>query len=327
MEVACRRRTYHLRNRFTISSGGRDTVDAVEVTFAHDRSRRAGRGESAPSKRVTGHGPGDVAELVEGWWARHGDDPPAPPAKAPFAGLDAALLDHEGRARGEPVHALLGLEPATRPTSVTVSLDDPKAMVEEARSCVEDGLTHLKVKVGEGPADRARVEAIREALPEATIRVDANGGWGPDEAADLIPQLAGLDVELVEQPLPVGADVTGLPDDLPVFADESLVAADDLDALDGYDGIVAKVDKHGGPRPTREILEAARDRGLSTMIGCNVQSSLGIAAAAHLLALADLADLDGGWLLADDPYQGVPIDGGRVATPTGPGLGVEEAST
>lgn len=325
MELSLRRRTYHLRNRFTISSGGRDSVDAVEVTVADDDV--AGRGESSPSKRVIGHGPGDVPDLVESWWARHGGpDPPAPPADAPFAGLDAALLDHAGRVRGEPVHALLGLEPATRPTSVTVSLDDPKAMVEEARRCVDAGLTHLKVKVGEGPEDRARLEAIRDALPEATIRVDANGGWTPAEAADLIPQLAGLDVELVEQPLPAGDDVTGLPDDLPVFADESLVTHDDLDALDGYDGIVAKVDKHGGPRPTREILEAARDRGLSTMIGCNVQSSLGIAAAAHLLALADKADLDGGWLLADDPYEGVPIDDGQVTTPDGPGLGVEEAS-
>lgn len=263
---------------------------------------------------------------VEAWWSRHGgDDPPAPPAEAAFAGLDAALLDHAGRRRGEPVHALLGLEPARRPTSVTVSLDGPKAMVEEARGYVDGGMTHLKVKVGEGPADLDRIEALRGALPEATIRVDANGGWEPETAADLIEAFAGLDVELVEQPLPRADDdaVAMLPDDLPVYADESLVAPEDLDGLEGYDGVVCKVDKHGGPRPTRDLLEAARERGLATMLGCNVQSSLGIAAAAHLLALADEADLDGGWLLADDPYEGVPIAGGRIATPEGPGLGVE----
>lgn len=328
MDLALRRRTYDLRRRFVISQSAVDTADVLEVTVAAGEDR--GRGESAPSRRVTGSGPGDAAEAIEAWWRTRGGKG-APPARAPFAGLDAALLDLEGRRRDEPLHRLLGLDAASLATSMTVSLGTPKAMVEEARGHVGEGFTHLKVKVGEDPdADVGRVRALRDALPDAVLRVDANGGWTPKQAAAVLPRLADLDVELVEQPVASGAEAAlagaldGAP--VPLFADESLVAPADLEAVrDLYDGVVVKVDKHGGPRPTRDLLEAARAAGLATMVGCNVQSSLGIAAGAHLLALADRADLDGALLLADDGYTGLDIRDGVVSTPEGPGLGVEEA--
>lgn len=278
---------------------------------------------------MTGYGTGDCRDPLETWWRTHkADGLPDLPAKAPFAGLDSALLDLEARRRGVPVHELLDLPRAVLPTSMTVSLDDPGTMAKEARDHREAGFTHLKVKVGEGPADLHRLEAVRDAVPEATIRVDANGGWTPDQARQIAPGLARLDVELVEQPVPPGRDGTVADlDGPPVYADESLVEADDLDEVAGlYDGVVVKTDKHGGPRPTRDLLRAARDAGLGTMIGCNVTSSLGILAGVHLLALADRADLDGALLLADDGYTGPVIDDGRIGPPDRPGLGAKEVA-
>lgn len=286
-----------------------------------------GRGESTPSRRVTGYGVEDCPKLLERWWgSRDVSGCPRTPAKAPFAGLDAALLDRRGREEDRPLHDLLELPAARVPTSMTVSLAAPEAMVEEAGGFLEEGFTHLKVKVGEGPEDVDRIEALRDAYPAATIRVDANGGWSRDEAVEIFPALSRLDVELVEQPLPPGRDdaVADL-DGPPVYADESVVDPGDLDDVaDAYDGVVAKVNKHGGPRPTRDLLADARARGLQTMIGCNIASSLTIAAATHLLDLVDRADLDGALLLSDDAYAGIPVEEGRIGPPEGPGLGVRE---
>lgn len=283
-----------------------------------------GRGESTPSRRVTGYGVPDCPKVLERWWgSRSVSGCPETPARAPFAGLDAALLDRRGKEEDRPLHELLELPPAQAPTSMTVSLASPEAMVEEAGGFLEDGFTHLKVKVGAGPKDVDRTGALRDAYPEAAIRVDANGGWSRQDAGEILPALSRLDVE---QPLPPGLDdaVADL-EGPPIYADESVVEPGDLDAVaDAYDGVVAKVNKHGGPRPTRDLLADARGRGLQTMIGCNVASSLTIAAATHLLSLADRADLDGALLLSDDAWAGIEVRDGRIGPPDGPGLGVRE---
>lgn len=335
MELALRPRSYRLGHRFTISQGAMEAVDVVEVQLSGDGpDAPVGRGESSPSKRVAGVGPADCPPILQAWWDDRPDsDLPRTPAEAAFAGLDAALLDRVGRRDELPVHRLLDLPAAEVPTSMTISLGPVDAMVEEALRHADAGFTHLKVKVGEGPADVERIAALRDALPDATIRVDANGGWTAKQAAEVLPKLARHDVEMVEQPLARGddgalAELRAAGDDatggLPLYADESLVRPDDLAGLeDRYDGVVVKLNKHGGPRPSKALLERARALGLSTMLGCNVVSSLGIAPAAHLLALSDLADLDGALLLADDGWRGVPIEDGRIRTPDGPGLGVE----
>ena len=175
----------------------------------------------------------------------------------------------------------------------------------------------------------APLRAIRSVRPEARIRVDANAGWStPRTAAAAIERLAAFDLEFVEQPMPPGD-----PDDLrwlrqhsplPIFADESCVTAADVHRLSGaVDGIVVKLAKCGGLRAALLQIQAAHLHGMQVMIGCMIESSVGITAAAHLTPLVEYADLDGNLLVSDDPYQGVTVEGGKLVLPTGPGLGVE----
>jgi L-alanine-DL-glutamate epimerase-like enolase superfamily enzyme len=239
--------------------------------------------------------------------------------------VDMALHDLAGKRLGVPVYRLLGLNPARAPlTSFTIGIDTPEAMARGAR---EAGKQYpiLKIKVGT-PRDLENVRAIRDAT-DATLRVDANAGWTPKEAVRQIAALADYGVELVEQPV-AAADLEGLRfvrerSPLPIFADESCVTVEDVPRMAGVvDGINIKLAKCGGLRHALRMIATARAHHLRVMLGCMVSSSLAITAAAHLSPLVDYADLDGGLLLAADPFAGVRVESGKLILPEVPGLGV-----
>ncbi|HKQ46793.1 MAG TPA: dipeptide epimerase [Phycisphaerae bacterium] len=257
-----------------------------------------------------------IDRLVEGF----GDQ------MATVAAVDAALHDWAGKQAGVPAFQLLGCQP-TGPftTSFTIGLDEPQAVVERVR-CAE-AYPILKLKLG-GPNDEEIVARVRESVPSKTIRVDANTAWTVDHALDMLPRLAKYGVEFVEQPLPAG-DIEGLrrlkeAGILPIVADESCVRPDDVPKVAGcVDGINIKLSKCGGIREALKMIRLARAHGLEVMLGCMIESSLGISAALQLAPLADWLDLDGHLLLAHDPFTGIGGAGGRLTLSNRPGLGVE----
>jgi len=244
-----------------------------------------------------------------------------------------ALADLAGTRLGVPLYRQWGLDPDAVPvTSYSMGVEVPETMAERARDRVDSGFKILKLKIGtDSEADRERVAAVREAVPEATIRVDANGGYDVETAVEVSGWLADLGVEFLEQPVP-GGNLEGLREvhergAIPVAADESCVDAGDVPGVAGTcDIVVGKLAKCGSPWALRRQLETATAHGLETMVGCMVESNASLAAAVHCSPLADYADLDGSLLLAEDPFVGVPFVDGRpnLADLDRPGTGVRE---
>ncbi len=240
------------------------------------------------------------------------------------AAIDIALHDAWGQALQQPLYRLFGLDPTRiAPTSFTISLDTPEHMAEQARA---SHALILKIKLGTD-ADEARLSAIRRAT-NTPLRVDANAGWTLARARQLLPLLAEHGVELVEQPLPAG-DLDGLRalrelrSRPAIFADESIKTSSDILAHQGLvDGVVIKLSKSGGLHAAREQITLARSLGLEVMLGCMIESSIAVTAAAHLAPLAQYIDLDGPLLIRNDPFVGVEYDAGRVRLPDRPGLGL-----
>jgi L-alanine-DL-glutamate epimerase-like enolase superfamily enzyme len=239
--------------------------------------------------------------------------------------VDIALHDLVGKITGEPVHRLLGLSTDIPPTDFTLGLDEPAAVADRARRA--GAFPALKIKVG-GPADLATLEAVRSVY-DKPIRVDANTGWTPEIARELLPAMVDLGVELIEQPFPAGrldwlAALQAI-SPLPLVADESCVTQEDLDALVGVTaGVNVKLAKCGGPGPARRMLARARELGFRTFLGCMEETSVAIAASAAVASLADWVDLDGNLLLADDPYTGLELGSDhRWRLTDAPGLGVQ----
>ncbi len=242
------------------------------------------------------------------------------------AALSAALHDLAGKRAGLPVWKLWGLDPAAAPlSSFTLGLAPPEETREKARRSAHRPV--LKIKVG-GDDDEARLRAIRDEAPDATLYVDANTAWTAKEAIARMPMLEEMGVAFVEQPLPAG-DLEGLRllrrrTRLPIIADESCETAADIPALVGaVDGINIKLAKAGSLREAVRMAHVARAHHLSVMLGCMVESTLGIAAALQLAPLVDFLDLDGALLLAHDPFTGPGMnDDGTLRFNTEPGLGV-----
>ena len=249
--------------------------------------------------------------------------------RATVAAVDAALHDWIGKRFGIPTVSWLGLDPAAVPiTSFTIGIDDLEAIEAKLR----DAATYpvLKVKVG-SPHDEQTLSLIRKLAPQKVLRVDANRAWSVAEALEQLPRFAAWRVEFVEQPIPPG-DHEGLrrlkqAGVLPIIADESCVRPEDVVALAGcVDGINIKLSKCGGIREAVRMIHLARGLDMKVMLGCMIESSLGIAAAAQLAPLADWLDLDGHLLLASDPFTGLGGKDGRLTLGQAPGLGVRPVS-
>ncbi len=238
--------------------------------------------------------------------------------------IDMALHDRLGKVLGVPLYRLWGLDPNETPcTSFTIGLDEPEMMQQKVREASEYPI--LKVKLGTSH-DLEIIRTLRE-VTDKPIYVDANTAWTPKEAVRKIRELVPYGIELIEQPTHPD-DLEGLKfvrehSELPIIADESVKRATDIPALVGcVDGVNIKLVKCGGLLEAMRIIHVARAHGLQIMIGCMIESSLGITAAAHLTPLVDYADLDGHLLIANDPYSGVRLEAGKLILPKRPGIGV-----
>lgn len=241
------------------------------------------------------------------------------------AAVSAALHDLVGKRLNVPVWRLWGLEPRAAVSSYTIGIDEPERVRERVEEAAGYGV--LKIKVGT-PRDAEVLGVVRRHAPDARIRVDANTGWTVKQALGLLPLLEELGVELVEEPIPAD-DLDGLRmlrerSRIPIVADESCRTADDVVRLVGcVDGINIKLAKCGSLREALRMVHVARAHRMRVMLGCMVESTLGIAAAVQLAPLVDDVDLDGAALLANDPFAGPGIgQDGAVRFNVSPGLGV-----
>ena len=244
---------------------------------------------------------------------------------AATAAIDAALHDLAGKRLQAPCYELLGIDPRRTPvTSFTIGMDRPEIVEQKVREAGDYEV--LKIKMGSDD-DREILEAVR-GVTDRPLRVDANEGWTLADAQSRLEWLAAMGVEMVEQPLQATqlAETRELrkSSPLPLFADESVHVAADIPRLAGaFDGINIKLAKCGGIGEALRMIAVARAHGLQIMLGCMIESSLGITAAALLSPLVDYADLDGHLLLKRDPFVGVTVTGGRLVMPEGVGLGVQ----
>ena len=300
MKITVTRDTFPLREVFTISRGSR--TEAHVLTVAVEDGGHTGRGECVPYARY-GESLASVAAEIDSL-PEHFDRAELQallPAGAARNGVDCALWDLEAKRTGVRVWQRAGLAaPGPEITAFTLSLAAPEAMRAAAARHAHRPL--LKIKLG-GEGDIARLEAVRAGAPRSRMIVDANEGWSPDEYAALAPALLRLGVEMVEQPLPAGADeaLAEIDRPLPVCADESCHTTADLPRLAGrYDMVNVKLDKTGGLTEALALRDAARARAFGVMVGCMVGSSLAMAPAVLAAQGAAVTDLDGPLLLARD---------------------------
>jgi len=330
VDVNSRTVTVTLAETFTISRGSEYEAQVVEVQVRYGDV--SGFGEAAPIERYDESAASALAWLAD---VELGDDPFAleeieqrlpPGEQAARAAVDAALHDLQGKLTGLPVHRLLGLPRAGPPTSWTVWLGDPDDMARRAEAATKRGFKRLKLKLGgRDGLDAERVAAVR-AASDLPLQCDVNEAWSLAEALDYLPR---MELEYCEQPL-----VAGDPDGpelkrrspVPIYVDEDCHTLADVAACaDRAHGINIKLAKSGGIREAVRMVHAARALGLGVMLGCMVESGLGIAAGAHVSSLMDHVDLDGNLLLRDDPWPGVAFTDGVQLPSQEPGLGVGRA--
>jgi len=336
MELSAWIRSFELGETFVISRGAQDAAEVVQVEVRH--AGVAGHGEAAPIERY-GESAASAKAFAEESADLLGEDPFAleeigerlrerPGEQAAKAGIDAALHDLCGKLLGVPVWRLLGLRRSGPPTSWTVWLGDPDEMARRGERA-SGRFRRLKLKLGGGDGlDVERVRAVHAAC-DVPLQVDVNEFWSLDEALEALPQLAELGVEYCEQPLPAG-DAAGSElkrrSPLPIYVDEDCHTLADVPACaERAHGINIKLAKSGGIREGVRMAHAGRALGLGVMLGCMLESGLGIAAAAQMACLCDHVDLDGNLLLRDDPWPGVELVDGVQLPSEEPGLGVREA--
>lgn len=316
MQIDVSRDVFRLAEVFTISRGSR--TEAKVLTVRVSDGVHQGWGECVPYARY--------AETLDSVTAQIGSLPPEIsraslydllPAGAARNAVDCALWDLEAKCAGRRAWELAGLiKPGPEITAFTLSLASPGEMRAQAAKHAHRPL--LKIKLGT-PDDMARLEAVRAGAPGAHIIVDANEGWSAEVYADLAPHLVRLGVQLVEQPLPAGADdaLLGMDRPVPVCADESCHDRASLADLKGkYDVINIKLDKTGGLTEALALRSEGEKLGYQVMVGCMVGSSLAMAPATLVAQGALVTDLDGPLLLAEDRDHALKFDEKGVYPPT-----------
>jgi L-alanine-DL-glutamate epimerase-like enolase superfamily enzyme len=319
-----------LRHTFRLARGDSDIRRVLLLEIEHDGL--VGRGEAAPIARY-GQDADSAARAAEAMVERL-EDPrlfesaaarvASPDQPAAQAAVDMALRDLAGKRLGVPLYELMGIDPASMPvTSFTIGMDTPEIVEQKVHEAKDYAV--LKVKLG-SENDRHVLETVRR-LTDRPIRVDANEGWTLADALGRLEWLQEMGVEFVEQPLPADQldEMRELKrqSPLPLMADESVGRAEDIPRLaDAFDGINIKLMKCGGLGEALRMIHVARAHGMKVMLGCMVESSMAITAAAHIAPLVDYADLDGNLLIINDPYIGAAVEDGRLVLPSEPGLGV-----
>lgn len=321
--------TVHPERTFTIARSSAEAFERVILEIEDEGC--VGRGESAPSRYYGESADGARSALatavVDDPWDIERtlkENAGLPPSA--LSALDSALHDLAAKKLGIPVYRLLGLGPPEPVTAYTLGIAGREATLEVARECA--GLPIFKMKVG----NLEDIETVRAVAEEssAEIWVDANEAFSAEDAQEAARELKKIGVAMIEQPVPVAAGPEALRSwkeaarPVPVIADESAVTARDVPGLSGcVSGVNVKLAKCGGLRRALELIHTARAHGMRVMLGCMVETSLGIAAAVQVSGLVDFVDLDGPLLLADDPFGGLSFEKGRIRLPGGPGLGVE----
>jgi L-alanine-DL-glutamate epimerase-like enolase superfamily enzyme len=322
--------TLKLRNPFRVSYGISETRQAFILRLENDEG--LGEGTIPPYYRV------DPSAMTTCWQRAAESETPFPnevsgidawipegPAPARSA-IDLALHDRIAKRNRVPLYKLLDVpKPPNLTTSFTIGIDTPEAMAAMATQIADYDV--IKIKLG-AEDDEPRVRAIREARPDAKLRVDANAGWTVDRAISHLKWLEKYDIELIEQPLPREQieEMGQLQKKtlIPVIGDESVQSMDDVERLGkaGVAGINLKLMKVGGLSPAIRLLRRAGELKLRVMLGCMIETSLGTTAMAHLAGLAEWVDLDAPLLISNDPFDGVQFDKhARMTVPDRPGIG------
>jgi len=336
VKLSLREYALRLTHTFTIARGSVDTKQIVIVLLEHDGI--TGVGEAAPSSRY-GESAQTVRSFLEKVNLERFEDPfrlesilgsvdaVSEGNYAAKAAVDLALHDWIGKKLGIPLYRYWGLDAERTPqTSFTIGIDKPAVLERKIEEAAQYPI--FKVKLG-SENDREIMQTIRSAT-QKVLRVDANEAWKDKKAAvEKIKWLEQLGVEFVEQPLPA-SDLDGTAwvrerVNVPLIADENCIRYHDIPRLQGaFDGINIKLMKCTGLREAMKMIHAARASRMKIMIGCMIESSVGITAAAHCTPLADYADLDGNILTENDPFQGVKVVEGKLVLPRRPGIGVLE---
>jgi len=304
---------------FTIARGAKTEAHVLVVEIS--QAGVTGRGEAVPYARYgeTVEGAMDTVErlrpAIEAG-ATRGELQDLVMAGAARNALDCALWDLEAKLTGQPAWKTAGLarlDPVK--TCVTLSLDTPEAMAEVARGLQRRPMLKLKISAA---GDLDRVEAVRAAAPKTRLVVDANEALSFEDLKRLAPEFARLDVKLVEQPLPAGADeaLEGWVSPVPLCADESVRTRLELETCARrYACVNIKLDKAGGLTEALAMKARAAELGLEVMAGCMVGTSLAMAPGVILAQGAAFVDLDGPLLLAKDRTPGLRIDGSLIHPP------------
>ncbi|MFZ5516381.1 MAG: dipeptide epimerase [Candidatus Zhuqueibacterota bacterium] len=326
----------NLRHTWTIARNSSDVKRNVFVKYTRDGI--TGIGEAAPNVRYDETPESTIGliqkaePLVEKFDPWHFVDMGYEIQKldkAQTAGkcaVDIAIMDWVGKSLGVPIYKYLGLDKNKTPlTSFSIGIDTPEVMQAKIKEAEEYPI--LKIKVGKDN-DEEIMDAVR-AVTDKTLRLDANEGWKTkEEALEKILWLEKMGVEFIEQPLPshMLEEQRWLRErvSMPIIADEAVKSAADIPSLaTAYDGINIKLMKSAGIQEALRMIWMARSLGMKIMLGCMIESSCAIAAAAHISPLVDFADLDGNLLVANDPFQSVNVVKGRMILSDAPGLGLE----
>ncbi|MBY0449917.1 MAG: dipeptide epimerase [Cyanobacteria bacterium] len=337
---------------FTISRSTLSVAKTVLVQLSDpDNPGHDGLGEAVPSEFY-----GESIETVQAFYQQLARDeaflalPPEnhqafeaylnqfPGNAAAKSGLDIAFWDRFAKRLGRPLHQVWGLDPAACPkTSYTIGIADLAMVRHKTETALSRGYDVLKVKLG-GPQDLDTLSLIRELAPSATLRVDANAAWRVSDALALMPTLATLGVEFVEEPLLLDSPVQDYErlkaeSVLPVMADESCKTLKDIPFCGRYfHAINLKHSKTGGLMEAMRMIHAARAHDLKIMLGCFSESLVSISGFAQLAPLVDYCDLDGCLLISQDPFQqqkspsGQPLKfhGSVMQLSLLPGIGIPE---
>jgi L-alanine-DL-glutamate epimerase-like enolase superfamily enzyme len=326
-----------LRHTWTISRNSSDFKDNVFVRL--ERDGVTGWGEAAPNVRYGQSAEQTIAVLEKarglieaGDWFQYVNlreqwERVIPDQSCACAALDIAVLDWVGRKLNVPLYRLFGLDAGKAPvTTFSIGIDTPEAVKQKVKEAKDFPV--LKIKVGT-ENDGQIVAAVREAT-DRPLRVDANEGWhDKEQALEKIRWLQRMGVELIEQPLPAAmiAETAWLKErvEIPIIADEAVQHAGDIPKLAGaYGGINVKLMKAGGIQEALRMIHVARALGLKIMLGCMIESSVAVSAAAQISPLVDYADLDGNLLISNDPFVGVGVKEGKLILNDRPGLGISE---
>lgn len=324
-----------LRHTWTTTMSSSEYRDTLHVKFTSGGITGFGEGapivryqESAESARRAVESVGDLLRAADPWHFAKLNAEISRRIEGQYAAkaaIDIALMDWVGKKLGVPLYRYFGLDKSAAPvTSFSIGIDKPDVVREKVREA--EAFPVLKVKVGL-KTDEEMIAAVR-SVTNKPLRVDANEGWkDKEEAVRKIHWLESQGVEFVEQPMPAHMlEETGWLKQrvrMPLIADEACLHARDIPKLAGvFDGVNIKLMKCGGVQEAFRMIQIARALDLRVMLGGMIESSVAVAAAAHLSPLADYADLDGNLLIANDPFTGLQVERGKILLPDAPGLGV-----